>query len=62
MAAVSDALLAERGGIDRFQWVSCTLPFSVVAAKSCASASGELCRMDIVVVQASFYSRLNNTG
>lgn len=37
----------------RWPWL-CTLPLRVVAAKSCASASVEVCRMDNVVVHASF--------
>jgi hypothetical protein len=40
--------------------IPCTLPLSVVAANSCASASVEFWRMDIVVVQASFYDAVNN--
>ena len=64
MTNVSYARLvsSKRGGIVMFQWAYSTLPFSVVAAKSCASASVEPCKIDIVVVQASFYSRLSNTG
>lgn len=53
--SVTSALvvLGRAGGSSRCSM--CTLPLRVVAAKSCASASFELCKIDIVVVQASCY-------